>query len=289
MRLHGRKLRIYHRLCFSINEEDIQGFMEVVNGLDGDQLDIILHTPGGSIESTEAILIYLRSKFTNIRIIIPQAAMSAGTVLACGSNQLVMGTHSFIGPIDPQMQIRGRNGQVQSVPAQAVIEQFEMAKAECKADQRNIGVWLPIIEQYGPALLKQCEHASKLSQELVAKWLKLYMLNEEENKESKADKIASTLASHGNFRSHGRHISVQQAIEWGLKVTPLESDKTLQDLVLSVFHATTQTFDGSGAAKIVENHNGKAFVKQYGRITLPGAPPNTVPPGFPIPPRIALR
>jgi len=158
----------------SINEEDIQGFMEVVNGLDGDQLDIILHTPGGSIESTEAILIYLRSKFTNIRIIIPQAAMSAGTVLACGSNQLVMGTHSFIGPIDPQMQIRGRNGQVQSVPAQAVIEQFEMAKAECKADQRNIGVWLPIIEQYGPALLKQCEHASKLSQELVAKWLKLY-------------------------------------------------------------------------------------------------------------------
>lgn len=267
----------------TINEEDIQGFMEVVHGLEGDQLDIIIHTPGGSIESTEAIMTYLRTKFTNIRVIIPNAAMSAGTVLACGSDELIMGTHSFIGPIDPQLQIRGRNGQIQSVPAQAIIEQFEMAKDECKADQKNIAVWLPIIEQYGPALLKQCEHASKLSRELVAKWLKQYMFRGDADADEKADRIATTLADHDKFRSHGRHISVQQAIEWQLKVTLLEKDPKLQDLVLSVFHATTQSFDSTAATKIVENHKGTAFVKQYGRVIIPQRQPVTPAQPTPIP------
>ena len=42
----------------------------------------------------------------------------------------------------------------------------------------------------------------------------------------------------------------------------LEDDDKLQDLVLSVFHATTHTFDGTGAVKIIENQLGKAFIKQ---------------------------
>jgi len=46
-----------------------------------------------------------------------------------------------------------------------------------------------------------------------------------------------------------------------LKITNLEDDQVFQDLVLSVFHATTHTFSGTPAVKIIENHNGKAFVK----------------------------
>lgn len=56
----------------SIIDEDIQGFMEAIHGLKGDQLDLILHTGGGSAEATDAIVSYLRQKFNNIRIIIPR-------------------------------------------------------------------------------------------------------------------------------------------------------------------------------------------------------------------------
>lgn len=35
-----------------INVSDIQGFMEVVGELQGDELDLILHSPGGSAEAT---------------------------------------------------------------------------------------------------------------------------------------------------------------------------------------------------------------------------------------------
>ena len=80
----------------TINEEDIQGFMTVISGLKGDELDIILHSPGGSPTATEALVDYLRSKFEHIRIIIPQAAMSAGTMLACSADEIIMGKHSSL-------------------------------------------------------------------------------------------------------------------------------------------------------------------------------------------------
>ena len=53
----------------SISDEDLQGLMEVIHGLSGSELDLILHTPGGPLEVAEAFVSYLRSKFTDIRII----------------------------------------------------------------------------------------------------------------------------------------------------------------------------------------------------------------------------
>ncbi|GAH83784.1 unnamed protein product, partial [marine sediment metagenome] len=47
----------------SITDEDVQGFMEVISNLSGEKLDLIIHSPGGTAEATEALVIYLRSKF----------------------------------------------------------------------------------------------------------------------------------------------------------------------------------------------------------------------------------
>ncbi len=40
----------------SINDEDMQALMEVCHGLRGKELDLILHSPGGSPEAAEAII-----------------------------------------------------------------------------------------------------------------------------------------------------------------------------------------------------------------------------------------
>ena len=254
----------------SLTDEDIQGFMEVTSGLSGDTLDLIIHSPGGSAEATEALVIYLRSKFAHIRAIIPYGAMSAATMLACAADEIIMGKHSFIGPIDPQVIVYTRLGR-RAIPAQAIIEQFERAKKECKEDPKNLGVWLPIIEQYGPALIVECEHAIDLSKNLVLEWLTKYMFKNGDGEEI-AKKAAETLANHSLFKSHGRHIDRKQAKKIGLKIRDLEIDDELQDLILSIFHATTHTFDGTGAVKIIENHMGKAFIKQL-RVVVPPQQP----------------
>ena len=251
----------------SITDEDIQGFMEVISGLTGDELDIIIHSPGGSAEATEALVIYLRSKFNYICAIIPYGAMSAATMLACSANEIIMGKHSFIGPIDPQVIVHTRLG-LQAIPAQAIIEQFNIAREECIKDPKNLGVWLPIIEQYGPALIVQCEHANELSKTLVTEWLEKYMFANDSSAKDKAEAIGNKLSAHSLFKSHSRHIGRVQAAELKLKITNLEDDQKLQDLVLSVFHATTHTFDATPAVKIIENHLGKAFIKQSQQLMI---------------------
>lgn len=67
----------------SITDEDVQGFMEVISNISGEKLDLIIHSPGGTAEATEALVKYLRSKFNHIRVIIPYGAMSAATMLVC--------------------------------------------------------------------------------------------------------------------------------------------------------------------------------------------------------------
>src|SRR3989442_9646355 len=79
----------------SIVTEDLQGFMEATQDLTAKDLDIILHSPGGSAEATEAIIKFLRSRFNHIRVLVPHAAMSASTVLSCYADRILLGAHSF--------------------------------------------------------------------------------------------------------------------------------------------------------------------------------------------------
>lgn len=244
----------------SITDEDIHALMEALSGLKSDKLDFIIHSGGGSAEATDAIVSYLRQKYEHIRIIIPQAAMSAGTMLACSADVIVMGKQSSIGPIDPQFILQTSVG-VQALPAHAILEQFKKAQEDCFNNPKNLNSWLPMLSQYGPALLVRCQDQIQFGKDLVESWLKSYMFNGEND--AIPVSIAEYLSNHSNFKTHGKHINILKAQEIGLKIEPLEESQEFQDKVLSAFHATMVAFGGSNAAKIVSNQNGKCFIKQF--------------------------
>ena len=252
----------------AITDEDIHGLMEVTAGLRGGNLDLILHSPGGSPEAAEGVVSYLRSRFQDIRVIVPHMAMSAATMISCAANEIVMGNHSFLGPIDPQLIVVTPLGR-RFVPAQSVLDQFEMAKDECQ-DPTKLAAWLSMLAQYGPDLLVQCERFLDLSRDLVQTWLARYMFNGMADGGARAQEIAEWLSNHALFKTHNRHLPRAELQKRGLKVVPLEGNRDFQDLVLSVFHATTHTFSGTQATKIIENHLGRAFIKQQ---QPPPAPP----------------
>ena len=263
----------------SIGDEDIQALMQVTSGLRGPSLDLILHSPGGSSEAAEAIVAYLRSRFSDIRVIVPQLAMSAATMISCAADRIVMGKHSFLGPTDPQFVLLTPLG-IRRVPAQAVLDQFDKAQREC-ADPAKLSAWLPMLSQFGPDLLVNCETALEMSRELVQRWLETYMFQGRRDGRKQAKSVADWLAGHKNFKSHNRHLSRSDLTAQGLVVDELENDQQLQDYSLSVFHATTHTFTGTTAVKIVENHTGRAFIKHQqpqalqigvGNDLLPSAP-----------------
>lgn len=250
----------------SVADGDIQGFMECLHGVKETKLDLILHSPGGSPAAAEACVEYLRAKFDHIRAFVPHAAMSAATMIACAADEIVMGKHSFLGPIDPQLIVMTALG-ARSVPAQAILDQFEKARVDC-ADTARLPVWLPMLQQYGPDLLVQCENLLALSQEIVRNWLSIYMFRGAAEGADTAKKIAAWLANHANFKIHGRYINRDKLREQGLKIVNLEDDKQQQDYILSLFHATTHTFSLSGAVKIIENHLGSAFINQVQQVVV---------------------
>lgn len=237
-----------------VNDADKNGFMTAVHQLDRAKgLDLLLHTPGGDTAATESLVDYLHSMFgTDIRAIVPQIAMSAGTMIACACKEIVMGAHSSLGPIDPQFG---------NIPAHGVIEEFKRAHAEIKADPSKIPVWQPIIAKYAPTLIGECEKAIKWSVEMTRDWLLRGMLANEPDKDKKAAAILAELADHALTLSHGRHLSADKCRSLGLKVTMLEDDQNLQEAVLSVHNALIHTLSGTGAYKVIENHNGVAFIQ----------------------------
>ena len=110
----------------SINDEDVQNFMSVLHRLSGKELDILLHSPGGSINSADQVVQYLRRKYKHIRVIVPQNAMSAATMIACAADEIIMGKHSALGPTDPMIAVPNQP----PVPAQSILNEFTKAKDE---------------------------------------------------------------------------------------------------------------------------------------------------------------
>lgn len=246
--------------------------MEAVSNVHEKNLDLILHSPGGQAEAAESIVDYLRSRFDHIRVFVPIAAMSAATMVALSANEIVMGQHSQLGPIDPQFIIATPEGP-RSAPAKAILNQFELAKKECK-EPANLAAWMPILRTYAPGLLTQCVASQELAVRMVSTWLAKYMFAGEEDAVEKAGKIASWFADYESFQSHGRRVGPEQALEQNVKVVGLESDQHLQDAVLAVHHATMHTLSGTMAAKIIENHHGRAWVSRSGeiRVAVPQQP-----------------
>lgn len=233
-----------------IDDADMNALMAVVNKLDKSKgLDVILHTPGGDIAATEALVKYLKSFFgTDIRVIVPQLAMSAGTMIACAGKQIVLGKHSNLGPIDPQFG---------GIPCQGVIEEFNEAVCSVQRDPKSLPIWQMIISKYHPTFVGECQKAIDWSQSMVEEWLRTGMFLNEPNRDDKAKSVTEALSSHVKHKTHNRHISPVECEQIGLNVFMMENDPKLQDAILSVHHVFIVSLSEHNAPiKIVENQKG---------------------------------
>lgn len=232
-----------------INDNDKNAIMNAIHKMDRKKgLDLILHTPGGDIAATESIVTYLKKMFNNdIRAIVPQISMSAGTMIAMSCKEIIMGHQSSLGPIDPQMG---------GVACQAVIDEFRRAVTEVSINPASLGLWQTIIGKLNPTFLTACEDALKWSETLATKWI------QEVNQSVNIEDIKDTFLDHNNSYSHSRHISKDDCRKAGLNITDLENDQDLQENVLSLHHCYMILIDMINVSKIVENQDGKCYLQR---------------------------
>jgi hypothetical protein len=241
----------------AISDEDKHGLMDCVGGVDRSKgLDLFIHTPGGNIAATESIVHYLKSMFgDDIRAVIPQIAMSAGTLLACACKEIVMGMHSNIGPVDPQI-----NG----FSAYAVLNEVTLAYNEIKQDSNKAQVWYSILSRYTPGFVQLCQYGIENSRELTKRFLldNMFKANAADPKTiDKVDLITDTLIDLSKNKSHDRHLHIDDCERLQLKLFHLESDKRLQDAVLSVHHCYMFLLSNTQVFKAIENHVSRRYLK----------------------------
>ena len=261
-----------HPAMLMIEPGDMTGFQAVTQNLKGKKLDVLIHSPGGYAEATEALVKMLRRQFNDIRFIVPAFAKSAATMLAMSGNEILMAPDAELGPIDPQM--RTANG---TSPAVAILELFRKAQAEIAADQSKLAGWMPILSQMGPSLVIDCEHAIKLSGELVETWAREYMFAGDGDAAAKAKKIADYLGDHKNFKSHGRAIKIPELVAQGVKVKDLSTMPNIHEAITVLYSCLDIMLSNTPLFKLFENADDSIVRQQQQMQFVPQLP------GFPAP------
>src|SRR6266540_2206760 len=109
---------------------DIESIEGILQSLKLDRkthdLDFMIESPGGTLDAAERLVRVCRTYTRNLRTIVVGQAMSAATLFCLGSDELLMGESSNIGPIDPQMVYHTKDGQFMR-RAKSTIDAFSQA------------------------------------------------------------------------------------------------------------------------------------------------------------------
>ncbi len=91
--------------AISLNMDDYYIVYDLLRKVPTKRLDFYLETPGGSGETAEEIVRFIRSKFDDIAFVISGEAKSAGTIMTLSANDILMTRSGSLGPIDAQVRI----------------------------------------------------------------------------------------------------------------------------------------------------------------------------------------
>ncbi len=177
------------------------------------RIAIILDTVGGVVEVVERMVTIICHHYDEVDFLIPDRAMSAGTVFVMAGNRIFMNYFSCLGPIDPQIVKDGK-----FVPAMSYLNQYQRLYEKANAGLLNTAEMM-LLNTFDAGELYQFEQARLLSQDLLTEWLSTYKFRNwdihsstgnpvtPEEKRQRAEEIANVLGDYERWRSHGRAIS----------------------------------------------------------------------------------
>lgn len=177
----------------------------------------------------------LRQHYTTVNFVVPDVAMSAGTIFCMAGDKIFMDYASSLGPIDPQVPTPDTGDYV---PALGYLDKVE--------EITNKGMLSPadvvLLKSIDLAKLALFEQARDLSVDLLKNWLVQYKFKDwthhrttnpgaevsPEEKAIRAEEIARELANHKRWRSHGRNLDVSKLSELRIEIDDYSNDQELR-------------------------------------------------------------
>ncbi len=212
------------------------------------KLVVLLDTPGGYSQVAERIADCMHKHFDAVEFIIPNRAMSAGTILAMSGDEIWMDYFSALGPIDPQVE--GPKGEL--IPAHGYLIQYKRLIEKSKQNKITTAELQFLIQKFDPAELYQYEQEMNLSVTLLRRWLVQYKFRNwkitqerhknvtEKMKRRCAEAVAHNLNNTEKWHSHGRGISMDVLRkDVNLKIRDFGEDSAKNDSVREYYKLLT--------------------------------------------------
>jgi len=251
----------------AMNKDDYYTFYDFLKDETTENIDIFIETPGGSGDTSEEIARFLHKKFKKISFVIVGEAKSAGTILALSGHDILMTETGSLGPIDAQVRI-GRS----YVSAHDYTEWINQKRDEAAKNKALNPFDAVMIAQISPGELLQVYHSLKYAEDLVKEWLPSYKFNSwvktegrqievtPEMRQERAREVAEILTNHTLWREHGRSIKIDDLKNIvKLRVTEVDQDPELADLLYRIHTITRILFSKSPAYKIYATANQALF------------------------------
>lgn len=208
---------------------------KIIDGQRSNDLYLVLNTPGGDASVGFRTMCLLNKKYKNIYVVVPDWAMSTGTLMALGGDVIYMFYSSSLGPLDLQIEnpndgsgistidVRDTWTTIMSITDYVATSTFSKAiseydlpkiKAAQLASEHSINFVKPIIDKIDPYHLQASYRSSAVGAKYAATLLKARMLK---LSPFQADKIGKRLADQ--YETHGIAITLEEARdEMGLNI-----------------------------------------------------------------------
>lgn len=165
-----------------------------------DGLALFVNTPGGSAEAAEKMVQIIRAHYRSVTFVVPDFAMSAGTILCMSGDRIFMDYSSSLGPIDPQVH----NGK-EWVPALGYLDKVEQLLEKARAGTLTNAEFL-ILQNQDLALLSRYEQARDLTITLLKKWLVEYKFRDWTVHETDPDKKGQRVTQEERRRGQSKSL-----------------------------------------------------------------------------------
>ena len=205
-----------------VDRSDTLGFVDMLHNITpGEPIDLLLHTPGGDVDAAEKLITLVRSatgEEGQLRVIVPDYAKSAGTLMALGANTIVMSDSSELGPIDPQISSKGGDGRDVVYSVLTYLNAYDEARQALTAAP-NDPASLITFEKFDPVLVRKFKSIRDRARMFAENLLKRRGAN--------FSKIANDLMDVSRYPSHGQMIDWEQARTIGLPIEYLAPTDTV--------------------------------------------------------------
>ena len=273
---------LYHPIPMIMNQ-DIPLFEDLLRSTAGaDEGYLIINSPDGDGNVAEKMIVMCRQRFTkSFKVIVPNFAKSAATMIALGSDKILMGYLAELGPIDPQIGNPIGGG---LLPARSFIDGLEMIRHNIKTKGDPVQMYLPMLSQIRPELIAQCQSAIDGSCEFAEKWLKEHMLR---GKPDQAKQVAQWLSQGVKYKSHGKVIDYTEAHDvLKLDAEKIDQNSELWNSIWELYCRSVLFLQQQGAAKLFESET--VSLTMHVQLMQPSRPPQqarriTYPPTGPPP------